>query len=54
MKEFKKNLIDYNIIPSTSTTTAYYYLMGGEVWKRFLKKLYFLVPEKLRENMNLN
>lgn len=47
VKEFKKNLIGYNIIPSTSTATAYYYLMGGEVWKRFLKKIIFPCPRKI-------
>lgn len=52
--EFKDRIKNYDFIPSTLTTTAYYYLMGGDIWRRFLSKLYDLVPEKLRESTYLN
>lgn len=49
VNEFKEKVRDYDFVPPTITTTAYYYLMGGETWKRFLRKVYEFLPTKLQE-----
>ena len=54
VEEFKDKLTGYKFVPSTLTTTAYFYLIGGETWRRFLSKLYTLVPERLRENFSVD
>lgn len=45
---FRKIYSKYKLDPQTVALIAEYYLIGGDVWKRFLKRLYEYLPESYR------
>lgn len=46
---FNKKLSKYSLSLGGIVSFMYYYLIGGDVWKRYLKRLYEFLPEKLQE-----
>lgn len=46
---FNKKLSKYNLSLQGIASFMYYYLIGGVVWKRYLRRLYEFLPAKLQE-----